>query len=65
MRPGGCRISAGAIDSRFWIDMQNNSRHLAPVGSHGLRIENPTITDGVLFIARGQHVALGRDYCRP
>jgi len=56
--------SAGAIGFRLWIDMQSNSRHLAPVGPHGLRIENPTISGGVFFIARGQHVALGRDYCR-
>jgi hypothetical protein len=56
--------SAGAIGFRFRIDMQNNSRHLAPVGSHGVRIEHPTVSDGVFFIARGQHVALGRDYSR-
>jgi hypothetical protein len=56
--------SAGAIGFRFWIYMQNNSRRLAPVGPHGLRIEHPTVSDGVLFIARGQHVALGRDYSR-
>jgi len=56
--------SAGAIGIRFWIDMQNNSRHLASVGPHGLRIEHPTVSDGVFFIACGQHVAPGRDYSR-
>jgi len=52
---------AGAIGFRFRIDMQNNSRHLAPVGARPLRIKHPTISDGVLFIVRSQLVTIGRE----
>jgi hypothetical protein len=53
--------SASAIGFRFRIDMQDNSRHLAPVGAHLLRIKHPTVSDGVLFILHGHLVAIGRE----
>jgi hypothetical protein len=53
--------SAGAIAFRLRIDMQSNFRHLAPVGPHGLRVEHPNVSDGMLLIVRSQFVAIGRE----
>jgi hypothetical protein len=58
---GGCRKPGGALAFRFRIDMQDNSRHLAPVSPRPLRIEHPNVGDGVLFILSGQLVAIGRE----
>jgi hypothetical protein len=57
----GVESSAGALAFRFWIDMQDNSRHLAPVGARPLGIEHPNVSDGVLFIVHGQLIAIGRE----
>ncbi len=45
-----------AIGLLHRIDLQNDSRDLAPIGAFGFRVEKPKVADDVLLVIRRQRI---------
>ena len=50
-----------SIRFAVWVDMQNDPRDLAPVGTFRIRIEHAHVGDGMVIVVRGEFGNEGRE----